>query len=88
MIITLARYGLRSNFHVKPNLYRYSLEDQFDIFLNEYKKLFPENKKYKRTLVMEITKNCNIHAHGIMYFDSRRQFFDKIRKNKVIGFAL
>lgn len=70
-------------FTLRPNLFREMPEHQFDIASNLLKVLF---QKYKKTLVVEFTQNYNIHIHGIVYSNTKRELYDIIRKNKVFGY--
>lgn len=70
-------------FTIKPHWYKLQPEEQVELAMKEINEVFHE---YKKTIVIEITKCFNIHFHGIMYSKTRREFYDKLRKNKIIGF--
>lgn len=72
---------------LKPHNYRFTIEEQYEKLNIEIKKL----DKCKLTIVAEITKTYNIHAHGFIKLnsnikDNKKYIYDTFRKSKVIGF--
>lgn len=72
-------------FTLNPHMYKLMPEDQADMAVAMIKTVFPE-ELYKKTLVLELTKSFNVHVHGIMYSKTKREIYDRLRKNKILGF--
>lgn len=70
-------------FTLNPHMYKLLPEDQFEAGKGMLSSLF---SSYKKTIVAEFTKSYNIHFHGIIYSKTKRELYDKIRKNKILGF--
>lgn len=82
---------------LRPNLYKDIAEEQYDLtaerLLNHIKEDYP--CCVKTTIVAELTKNMNIHYHGIIMFDLNevrfknlsKYFIDSFRDNKKFGFV-
>jgi len=76
---------------LKPFLYKESLESQYDKLWEEVDKMYKFSACWQQTIVVEVTKSFNIHAHGfIKVRNSRnalRTIYDFFRKNASIGFV-
>lgn len=79
---------------LKPNLFQYKAEEQYDkSYLTLVKHLMTLSKKF--SVVAELTKNYNIHYHGIITFtlhekqksNFMKKFTDSFRKNTCFGFV-
>lgn len=70
---------------MNPRWFKQTPEDQYDILKNELTRELKYIKEHK-TLVFELTKAFNIHAHGMFYLRRRRELHDLFRGNKVVGF--
>lgn len=88
-------YSVKYAFTVtlKPNMYRHAAEKQYE---DTYKSLFKNLEMLgKVTIVAEITKNYNIHYHGIIRFamcftkhtNLMKAFVDSFRTTKSYGFV-
>lgn len=80
---------------LKPPLYRFNLREQIEKTKDKLLKM--TNYVAKLTLVAEVTKNLNVHYHGIVAFEKEDQyhgcseqycaaFKDVFRKSKDFGF--
>jgi len=77
---------------LKPNLFKLIAEEQYDkTYLPLYKHLAAMSHKF--TLIAELTKNANVHYHGMIQFPMnkkvifRKKFIDSFRKSKEFGFV-
>lgn len=77
---------------LKPELFKKFAEIQYDLTSGPLKEhLYTITPKF--TVVAELTKNCNIHYHGVIYFltdrckDAIKCFKDKFRNHKLFGFV-
>lgn len=73
---------------LKPNYYRYTLEEQYEYLNNEIKLRLQNNILI--SLIAEITTSYNIHAHGIIKISSniknaKKYVYDCVRQSKIIG---
>lgn len=68
---------------INPHYYKMLPEEQYDVGVNMIKALFAD---YKLTIIAEFTKAFNVHFHGIIYSKTKRELYDLIRKNKILGF--
>jgi len=81
-------------FTIRPQHYCLEVDAQALILGNALTNVF-DSKTFKRFFVFELTKNMNVHAHGIIetrkgvFVKStvERMFHDKIRRNKIIGIS-
>lgn len=81
---------------LRPRCYRYSLEEQTSQLFNEMEK-YRTLYKFKISLLVEITKNGNIHAHGfislrkdhpmIAHRTMKIAIINMWRKSNIIGFT-
>lgn len=77
---------------LKPKLFTKIAEEQYDIsYYHAYLSLLKLTSKV--TLVAELTKNANIHYHGVIQFpinkyrNINKMFKDTYRNDKLIGFV-
>lgn len=77
---------------LKPILYKHTCEEQFSIVATSIRNNFP-NCKF--TLLAELTKQYNVHFHGIIKVDlnkivchPEKYLYDRIRQYKHLGFAV
>ena len=76
---------------LKPNLFKDSAEVQYDkTYLTLVKHLMSLSKQF--SVVAELTKNYNIHYHGIIRFvinhkNLMKRFVDSFRHNTCFGFV-
>lgn len=71
---------------LKPVMYKMDIDKQFDETCNElYVALVYLSDKV--TLITELTKNFNIHYHGVIKLPgTKRQFINYFRNDKKFGF--
>jgi len=74
---------------LRPVMYKKDIDEQYDISVNQ---LLTELKilSDKITLVVELTKQMNVHMHGLIYSDKftfRRKFINAFRQSKIFGFV-
>lgn len=71
---------------LKPSMYRYEPEEQFDML---YRELFLIMKRLSNnfTLVTELTSNYNIHWHGIIELHHKKKWYSVFRKTDKFGFT-
>lgn len=75
---------------LKPSEYRHTYEDQYKGTAYLLKSIF-DSAGCKYSMVAELTKQYNVHYHGIMKVplergrDSCKWFFDRLRKLSCIG---
>lgn len=80
---------------LKPNLYRYPLEKQYDeTYLYVSEKLLTIAQQL--TMVAEVTKAGNLHFHGVICFtlskhkhikSNNKNFIDLFRNDHIVGFT-
>lgn len=73
---------------LQPKLFKQSIEKQYDMLENEIRQKIETDNIYL-TLVVELTKSYNIHAHGFIKVINKnavRFIYDSFRNNPVIGY--
>lgn len=74
---------------LSPKLYKYYFTTQYDMTVNELRSILLTNAD-KSMMVIESTKQANVHYHGIVLFKDEIQklvFIDKIKRKRVFGFC-
>lgn len=77
---------------LKPDCFKQPAEIQYDRTYNQLKEYLSDMSFYY-TLVAELTKNKNIHYHGVIKFplpnlrDVIKMFKDRFRNDKLFGFV-
>lgn len=71
---------------LKPCMYRYEPEEQYD---RTYKDLVILCRLMSNnfTIVAEVTKNCNLHYHGIIELHHKKKWYSTFRKSDIFGFT-
>lgn len=86
-------YEMAFTVTLKPKLYDYRATEQYDLsFQQIFEKLLLLSYKNQFTLVAELTKNFNIHYHGIVKMplegkSCMKKFHDAFRGSKLFGFV-
>lgn len=96
-LIETVRYAFTIT--IKPNHYRFNLEQQYDLTSDILIKDLSNMGICKVTLVAESTSNLNLHYHGTISFticknicsrikfSVRKKFIDSFRSSKLFGFV-
>lgn len=77
---------------LQPKLYKQEPEQQYDLTYNHVRQTLVKIAR-EFTLVSELTKNYNIHFHGIINFtsvpktDYRKLFYKVFRNDTLVGFV-
>lgn len=82
---------------LKPRMYQYKAEQQYDMTYPELIKHLSCNNYSNATIISELTKNYNVHYHITITFQNpytkdfkinfQKQFVDSFRKSQVFGFV-
>lgn len=71
---------------IKPKYHKETIENQLDLLAVDAMQIL-NSLSCPYSLIMELTKACNAHLHGVLrYVGHRRKIYDAFRNAKICGF--